>query len=97
MKNTSHLQWDEYEKELLRKPGFKQAVEETALEYQVTRAVVMARVKKRLTQADLAKSMGTKQSVISRFESGRTTPSLSFLKRLAHALNASLQVQFHPN
>ena len=94
MKNSSHLRWDEYEKELLKKPGFTQALQETALEYQVARAVVMARVKKRMTQAELARSMDTKQSVISRFERGRTVPSLSFLKRLANVLNASLQVKF---
>lgn len=96
MKHMSHLRWDDYEKELLKKPGFKEATQETALEYQVARAVILARVKKRMTQKELATSMGTKQSVISRFESGRTIPSLSFLKRLADALNASLQVQFTP-
>lgn len=97
MKNTLHLRWDDYEKELQKKPGFKRAMQEAALEYQVARAVVMARVKKRMTQKELATSMGTKQSVISRFESGKTIPSLSFLKRLADALNASLQVQFDPH
>lgn len=94
MKHMSHLRWDDYEKELLKKSGFKRALQESALEYQVARAVVFARVKRRMTQKELATSMGTKQSVISRFENGRTIPSLSFLKRLASTLNASLRVQF---
>lgn len=94
MKNFGHLDWDDYSKELLKMPGFKEAQEETRLEYEIARALILARVKKHLTQAELAKKLKTKQSVISRVENARTIPSLSFLKRLAHVLNASLQVQF---
>jgi ribosome-binding protein aMBF1 (putative translation factor) len=86
--------WEEFEKELFKKPGFKKALKETELEFQVARAVIEARVKKGMTQADLAKAMKTKQSVISRVENAKTVPSLSFLKRLAHALDVSLQVHF---
>ena len=53
-----------------------------------------ARLEKGLTQAEIAKRINTKQSVISRVENAKTVPSLSFLKRLALVLNASLQVQF---
>ncbi len=94
MKTTQHLDWEDYEKELFAKPGFKEVLKETELEYQVARAIVEVRVKKGMTQEDLAKAMNTKQSVISRVENARTVPSLSFLKRLAKVLNASLQVQF---
>lgn len=94
MKTAQHLDWDVFEKELLAKPGFKEALKETELEYQIARAIVEARIKKGITQEDLAKAMKTKQSVISRVENARTIPSLSFLKRLAQVLNASLQVQF---
>jgi ribosome-binding protein aMBF1 (putative translation factor) len=96
MKTTRHLDWEDFEKELLVKPGFKEALRETELEYQVARAIVEARVKRGMTQEDLAKAMNTKQSVISRAENAKTIPSLSFLKRLAQVLNASLQVQFKP-
>ncbi len=94
MKTTQHLDWNDYEKELLVKPGFKEALKETELEYQVARAIVEARIKRGMTQEDLAKAMNTKQSVISRAENAKTVPSLSFLKRLAQVLDASLQVQF---
>ena len=94
MKTLNYLDWKDYEKELLQKPGFKEALKETELEYQIAYAIIEARLKKGLTQKGLAKRMKTKQSVISRVENARTVPSLSFLKRLAHVLNASLQVQF---
>ena len=88
------MKWEEYEKILMKRPGFKEAQEETRLEYEIARALIKARIEKGLTQAEIAKRMKTKQSVISRVENARTVPSLSFLKRLARVLNASLQVQF---
>lgn len=94
MKTLNYLNWKDYEKELLKKPGFKEAQEETRLEYEIARALIKARIEKGLTQAEIAKRMKTKQSVISRVENARTVPSLSFLKRLAQVLDASLQVRF---
>ncbi|MDP3758624.1 MAG: helix-turn-helix transcriptional regulator [Candidatus Daviesbacteria bacterium] len=88
------MDWKEYEKILMKRPGFKEAMEETRLEFEIARALIKARIEKGLTQAEIAKRMHTKQSVISRVENARTVPSLSFLKRLAVVLNASLQVQF---
>ena len=88
------MTWEEYEKILMKRPGFKEAQEETRLEYEIARALIKARLEKGLTQAEIAKRMHTKQSVISRVENARTMPSLAFLKRLAEVLNASLEVQF---
>lgn len=93
-KTMPYLDWEDYKKELLAKPGFKEALKETRLEYEIARALIKARIEKGLTQAKIAKLMKTKQSVISRVENARTTPSLSFLKRLANVLDASLQVHF---
>lgn len=94
MKSKSHVRWSDFEKELLAQPGFNEASKTTEIEYQVARAILEARLKKGMTQQDLARAMHTKQSVISRAESAKTTPSLSFLKRLAQVLDVSLQVQF---
>jgi len=94
MRTAKHLDWNDYEKELLAKPGFKEALKETRLEYEIARALIKARVEKGLTQVEIAKRMHTKQSVISRVENARTIPSLAFLKRLALVLDTSLSVQF---
>ncbi len=93
-KYDKDMTWEEYEKILMKRPGFKEALEETRLEYEIARALIKARLEKGLTQAEIARRMNTKQSVISRVENARTMPSLAFLKRLAGVLNASLQVQF---
>jgi len=91
---NQEMDWKEYEKILMQRSGFKEALEETRLEYEIARAIIKARIERGLTQAEIAKRMHTKQSVISRVENAKTVPSLSFLKRLADALNTSLQVQF---
>lgn len=94
MKKLNYVKWEDFEKKLLQKPGFKEVMEETRLEYEIARALIKARIEKGLTQAQIARRMRTKQSVISRVENAKTVPSLSFLKRLAKVLDASLKVQF---
>ncbi len=88
------MTFEEHKKILLKNPQFRKIYKETRLEREIARALIRARIEKRLTQTQLAKKLKTKQSVISRVESGQTTPSLSFLKRLASVLDASLSVQF---
>jgi len=88
------MDWDTHKKILLKDPKFRKAYEESQLEYEIARAIIRARIERGLTQKQLAEKLNTKQSVISRVESATTTPSLSFLKRLAQALDTSLQVQF---
>lgn len=88
------MTWKKHKKILLKDPKFKKVWEETGIEREIAHALIRARIEKRLTQAQLAKKLKTKQSVISRVESGQSTPSLSFLKRLAVVLDTSLSVQF---
>ena len=86
--------WDTYKQELLKNPEFKRLYEESQPEYEIARAIIRARIENKITQKELAKKMHTTQSVISRVEQAKTSPSISFLKRLAAALNTTLQVQF---
>ncbi len=78
----------------MKNPAFRKEYEATRVEFEIARAVIGARIKRGLTQKQLAEKLKTRQSVISRVENMNTVPSLSFLKRLAAALNVSLQVKF---
>lgn len=49
--------------------------------------VFEARTKRGLSQAELAKKMGTKQSVISRLESRGSNPTMSLLIKISKALD----------
>lgn len=88
------MDWETHKKQLLKDPKVRKALQETELEYQIARALIKVRIEKGLTQAQLARKLHTRQSVISRVENAKTVPSLSFLKRLAEVLNVSLKVQF---
>ncbi|TSC87913.1 MAG: helix-turn-helix domain-containing protein [Microgenomates group bacterium Gr01-1014_16] len=86
------MTWEEHRKILMKDPEFRKAWEKTRLEYEVARALIKARIEKKMTQAQLARKMKTKQSVISRVENAQTKPTLSFLERLAGALGGKLTV-----
>ena len=81
-------------KRLMKNPAFRKEYEATRVEFEIARAVIRARIERGLTQKQLAEKLKTRQSVISRLEGMNTTPSITFLKRLAAALNVSLQVKF---
>lgn len=83
-----------WKRQALKNPKFKTEYDKLQPEFAIIRAVLHARIKRGVTQKQLAQKIGTKQSVISRLESGRANPSVAFLKKLAEALGASLQVQF---
>jgi ribosome-binding protein aMBF1 (putative translation factor) len=70
--------------------------EELAPEFALARAVIHARVTADLTQEQLAQRMDTKQSVITRLESGRTRPSTQTLEGLAAATGTRLRIAFEP-
>jgi transcriptional regulator with XRE-family HTH domain len=57
-------------------------------------SLIEKRLKKNLSQRDLAKKLHTSQSVISRIEGMNGNPSLSLLKRIAFALDLKLHVSF---
>ncbi len=80
--------------ELLKDPKFKKEWEDSEVEYQLGRKLIQARLKRKLSQRDLAKKVGTSQAAISRIEGMDANPSLSLLKRIAHALDTKLQISF---
>ena len=89
-KYRKHLDFEVWEKEALKDPELRAEYDRQQPEF----AVIRARIEKGLTQEELAKKVGTKQSVISRLESGRANPSVAFLKKLAQALNSHLEIKF---
>ncbi|MBU1327003.1 helix-turn-helix domain-containing protein [Patescibacteria group bacterium] len=87
------MDWKTHKRQLLKDIEVRKALRESRLEFQIAKSIIEARIKRGLTQKQLAKRLNTKQSVISRVETVKTTPSLSFLKRVAEALNTSLRVE----
>lgn len=65
-------------------------------EFAIAAAVIAARSHAGLTQEELAKKMGTTQSVIARLEGGKSKPSTSTLEKLAKATGTKLRISFEP-
>lgn len=76
----------------LKNPKFKKEWEDSETEYQLACKLIEARLKKVMSQRDLAQKVGTSQAAISRIESMNGNPSLSFLKRISAALGSKLQI-----
>jgi len=76
----------------LKNPEFKKEYDALELEYSIITQVLKKRLEKGLTQKQLAKKIGTKQSAIARLESGNSNPSIEFLEKIAKALDSKLQV-----
>jgi DNA-binding XRE family transcriptional regulator len=76
----------------LKDPEFVAAANELEPGYQVARL----RIQRGLTQAQLAELVGTRQPSIARLENGSSVPSLSFLDRVATALDARIELRVVP-
>lgn len=89
-----HLDFTVWEKQSLKNPKIKSEYDKLQPEFALIQAVIETRIKKGLTQAELAKKIGTKQSVISRLEIGKANPTVAFLKKLAAAFSTRLEIRF---
>jgi len=84
----------QFKNQLLKDPKVKVEYDKLTPEYQLVQAVIRKRIQRGLSQSQLAKKAGTQQSAISRLESGRYNPSLTFLTKIAHALDSTINVSF---
>jgi ribosome-binding protein aMBF1 (putative translation factor) len=77
--------------------GLRRRVDEAKLNVRVAEMIHAARGEAGLTQAELARRVGTTQSAISRLEAADYEGhSLSMLQRIAEALHVRLEVRFVP-
>ena len=83
-------------KRLDKNPGFADAYAEADAEYLLIESLIQARSAANLTQAELARRIGTTQSAIARLEGGRVSPSISTLRRYAEATGTRLNVGLVP-
>lgn len=85
--------WKKIKKELLS--DNKTLIEYKKLEprYALISQLIESRIKKGLTQEDLAKKIGTKQSAIARIEAGNINPTILFLEKITKALGSKLVIE----
>lgn len=84
--------WEELERKLLSDPKVKKEYDLLAPRYAVISDLIAARIKKGMTQKDVAEKLGTKQSAIARLESGNINPSIEFLQKIAQVMGYKLDI-----
>ena len=84
--------YTQFKIELLKDKEISEHYKKLGPEFDLIKAVIEKRLATGLSQKELAVKIGTKQSAISRLESGRSNPSLAFLQKIAKALNSHLEV-----
>jgi len=87
-------------KKMLRNPTVRREYDALAGEFALFDALVQARATAGLSQAEVARRMGTKVPAVSRLETGGGTqkhsPSISTLQRYAKAVGCELEVRLKP-
>jgi predicted transcriptional regulator len=87
------MKWDDAKKEILQNEEVRQELKNNEAEYKIIEEIITARQEKNLTQKDLAELVGTRQSNISRLESGNYNPTLEFLNKIARAIGKELEIR----
>ncbi|OIO08180.1 hypothetical protein AUJ27_01040 [Candidatus Falkowbacteria bacterium CG1_02_37_44] len=92
MKNKKWISHEELKVKLMKDPEFIREYEKLETEFQIARQIIDARIKKKMSQEELAKKIGTGQAVISRLEGMNGKPSISLLERVARALKTKINI-----
>ena len=83
----------QFKPELMKDPRFKKAYDDLDFEFKIINSIIKARALKKFSQRELAGKIGITQSSLARFESGRTNPTLSFLKKITNGLGLRLVIR----
>ena len=91
------MTYKEHRKELLKDKTVRAEYEKLLPEYELARSIIEQRLRKKMTQGDIAQKAGIPQSTVSRIE-GLThgLPKLATLKKIAEALDAKLIIKLQP-
>ena len=94
--STGRIPMRDIAQEWLKDPEFRAEYEALEPEFALASALIEARSRAGMTQAQVAKAMGTTQAVIARLEGGRVKPSTRTLERFANATGTRLRIRFEP-
>jgi ribosome-binding protein aMBF1 (putative translation factor) len=91
------IKMDDFKRHLKRQmenPEFSDEWERQKPEREYIRAIISARMEQNMTQADLSKKTGIRQSNISRIENGKCSPTVATLQQIADGIGKTLQIKF---
>lgn len=84
-------------KRWLRNPEVRTEYDALEEEFALARELILARSRAGLSQAEVARRMGTTQSTVARLEGGRAKPTLLTVERYAKATGSRAVVKLVPD
>lgn len=90
------IKYDELKAKLLSDPEVQKEYDAAKLEYEIAHALIEARIKAKMSQAQVAEKMNTTQSAIARLESGKRFPTLQTIRKYAIAVNKVINLHVMP-
>jgi DNA-binding XRE family transcriptional regulator len=78
----------------LEVPAFAAEWKHLESEREYIKAIIAVRVEQNMTQADLSKKTGIRQSNISRIENGYCSPTIATLQQIADGVGKTLHIEF---
>lgn len=93
-KMRREMDFDYFLNQELKNPEFKKLYDEYGRQLEIAYQILQLRKKKKMSQAQLAKKIGTKQSNIARMEAGEQNFSVDTLDKIANALGSDLKISF---
>jgi predicted transcriptional regulator len=87
------MEWSKAKEKKKKNKEVQDELKMNEAEYKIIEEIIMARRERNLTQKGLAELIGTRQSNISRLESGNYNPTLDFLQKIASAMGKKLVVR----
>jgi len=89
--------FSDIKKRWLRNPEVRTEYDALEEEFALARELILARSRAGLSQAEVARRMGTTQSTVARLEGGRAKPTLLTVERYARATGSRAVVKLVPD
>jgi ribosome-binding protein aMBF1 (putative translation factor) len=88
------VDFQEYLAEKFKNPKFKKYYNEYGKQLEIAYRILQLRKQKKMSQAELAKRLGTSQSNIARMEGGQQNFTTDTLQSIASAFKRNLKIEF---
>ena len=95
-KNLPYATQEEVFKELMKNPEFEKEWNEDSAERQLAAFVINERIKRNMTQTQIAKVVGVGQAILSKIENAEARPTLKTISSIAKKLGYELKLEFRP-
>ena len=90
MTKGNSTRYQDFETELLNKPGIRKEYDALKPKYDLVRTIIERRNQLQISQTRLARIIGTRQPAISRLEKGDSNTTLKTLFKVAEALDLDI-------